>query len=138
MQNAINNVKFFAAGNAKVTVSNDKGEHYTYRIRKPDETKPHFVSLLTGRDNENSFTYMGIFNPSSLTVRTTAKSSYREDSKPVKVLQWAIRRIAEGKPVPEGYAIQHEGKCCRCGRTLTTPESIERGIGPECAGKLGF
>jgi hypothetical protein len=28
------------------------------------------------------------------------------------------------------------GRCMICGRTLTDPESIERGIGPICAGKL--
>jgi hypothetical protein len=47
------------------------------------------------------------------------------------VIRWAVKAVAKGS-LPEGYKIQHEGKCCRCGRTLTTPESIERGIGPEC------
>ena len=28
------------------------------------------------------------------------------------------------------------GRCCSCGRDLTDPESIERGIGPICAGKF--
>jgi len=26
----------------------------------------------------------------------------------------------------------HEGACGRCGRTLTVPESIASGFGPEC------
>jgi len=30
------------------------------------------------------------------------------------------------------------GSCGCCGRELTDPESIERGIGPICAGKIGF
>ena len=34
--------------------------------------------------------------------------------------------------VPDNLRVYHEGKCCRCGRTLTTPESIKKGIGPEC------
>jgi hypothetical protein len=29
------------------------------------------------------------------------------------------------------------GVCMVCGRTLTDPESVERGIGPVCAGRLG-
>jgi hypothetical protein len=29
------------------------------------------------------------------------------------------------------------GQCCRCGRTLTNEHSIEEGIGPICAGKIG-
>ena len=28
----------------------------------------------------------------------------------------------------------HEGKCLCCGRTLTDSDSIQRGIGPVCAG----
>ena len=29
--------------------------------------------------------------------------------------------------------IQHIGKCCKCGRPLTDPESIKLGVGPICA-----
>jgi hypothetical protein len=31
--------------------------------------------------------------------------------------------------------VMHVGKCCKCRRLLTTPESIQRGIGPECSGE---
>ena len=27
------------------------------------------------------------------------------------------------------------GRCARCGRRLTDPQSLERGIGPDCYGK---
>lgn len=30
------------------------------------------------------------------------------------------------------------GHCGHCGRTLTNPDSLERGIGPICAAKMGF
>jgi hypothetical protein len=33
------------------------------------------------------------------------------------------------------YDIQEESYCGKCGKTLTDPASIERGIGPECFGK---
>ena len=33
--------------------------------------------------------------------------------------------------------IDPQGKCCRCGRTLTHPGSIVLGIGPECLGDWG-
>ncbi|MGQ4872128.1 MAG: DUF6011 domain-containing protein, partial [Candidatus Thorarchaeota archaeon] len=32
--------------------------------------------------------------------------------------------------LPEKVRIWHEGKCGRCGRRLTVPESIESGYGP--------
>ncbi len=129
--NDIKDPRFFTAGNAKFTVSNPKGDHYTFRIGRREETQPLFVSLMTGPDNESSFTYMGIFSPETNEVRLTQKSKYTEDTLPVKVIRWAIKAVATQK-IPAGYSIQHAGRCCRCGRTLTTPESIEAGIGPEC------
>lgn len=43
-----------------------------------------------------------------------------------------ILAAALGKDVPE--RIQHPGTCMICGRELTDPESIDRGIGPDCYG----
>ena len=135
--NEIKTYDFFRGGNATFTVSNPTGEHYTFKIRrpkaeKPEDQPPFFVSLLAGPDNEGDYVYIGIFNPDTADVRLTRKSRMKDESIPVKVVRWALRRFQAGDSLPSGYAIQHEGKCCRCGRTLTTPESIERGIGPEC------
>ena len=130
-KNVIKSPSFFEGGKAIFTVSNPTGEHYTYRIsHKKDQ--PFFVSLLTGGDNTSDYTYMGVYHPMSKKVILTRKSHYSEETKPVRVLRWAILKVSNGERVPEGYSIQHEGKCCRCGRRLTTPESIEDGIGPEC------
>jgi hypothetical protein len=136
--NDIKNPKFFSAGRAIFTVDNGKGTHYTFRIGRREETQPFFVGLLTGPCNESNYTYMGIYNPDNHDVRLTPKSKYNNDTQPVKVIRWALKQISEGKPLPEGYSIKHEGKCCRCGRTLTDPTSIELGIGPECREKFGW
>ena len=122
---------FFEGGNAIFTVTNPMGKHYTYKIRHPDK-KPFFVSLLTGPDNCTNYTYLGMYIPQNKTVKLTEKSKFTEDSTPVKVIRWAIQMIADNKPLPKGYSILHEGRCCRCGRLLTTQESIINGIGPEC------
>lgn len=135
MRNPITDYKFFHGENAIFTVSNPQGEHYTFKITKRSKEAPFFVTLLTGPNNTQDYTYLGIYIPQHQEVRLTAKSKYREDSTPVKVVRWAIKKVHEGTPLLPGYAIQHEGKCCRCGRMLTDSESIERGIGPECAKK---
>lgn len=137
MANTIKDVRFFSGGRALFTVSNGKGEHYTFKIRQPraekdQPAKPFFVMLLTGPQNTSDYTYLGIYNSSNHNVFLTAKSKMKEDSTPVKVLRWAIRQIANGASLPAGYDIQHEGRCCHCGKVLTVPESIEKGIGPEC------
>src|ERR1019366_4832357 len=50
-----------------------------------------------------------------------------------RVLAWNYLwdRVLRGL-LPANLEVWHEGKCGRCGRKLTVPESIERGIGPEC------
>lgn len=130
---------FLTAGRAIFTVSNDKGEHYTYKVTAPadlNEMYPtYFVALLTGPNNQRDYTYLGILAGITGHVRTTAKSKFDKDSKPVKVVQWAVQKVYEGGKLPEGYAIQHEGHCGACGRPLTDPVSIETGLGPICAGR---
>jgi len=131
--NTINDIKFFQGGNALFTVGNNKGEHYTFKIRQPKgDNKPFFVSILTGPQNESDYTYLGLYNPKTKYVALTTKSKYNQESTPVRVIRWAIKMVDSNKDIPEGYTIQHEGRCCRCGRTLTTPESIQKGIGPGC------
>jgi hypothetical protein len=136
--NDIKNSKFFSQGRAVFTVDNGKGTHYTYRIGRKNDTQPLFVGLLTGPNNERDYTYMGIYNPEEQSVRLTSKSKYNDDTQPVKVIRWALKQVSEGKELPVGYSIKHEGRCCRCGRSLTDPISVELGIGPECREKVGW
>jgi hypothetical protein len=133
---------FALAGRAVFTVSNENsGERYTYRVSaKPSRMNPtentYFVSLLAGSDNESDYRYIGLLDPATLEVRTTARSQYRADSKPVQVIAWALRHVAASRALPTGYALRHAGRCARCGRLLTVPESIDSGFGPECIGRL--
>jgi hypothetical protein len=132
MINTITNPKFFFGGNATFTVHNASGDHYTFKAKKSKKANsPVFLSVLTGPNNEDSYTYAGILNQEG-SVITTAKSRIAKDAKSVKVAQWAVKQVLKGVAMPEGYGIHHEGTCCRCGRTLTTPESVANGIGPEC------
>jgi hypothetical protein len=45
--------------------------------------------------------------------------------------------VWKNQELPGGYKIHHEGRCGKCGRLLTVPESVETGIGPECAKRMG-
>lgn len=146
------NKDFFVAGRAVFTLEipssfqegKDVKPHYTFKIRKKeaDENWPEafFVSLLTGPDNTSDFTYLGMLNPKEGFVKLTKKSCAGEDSWVVKLLRRTLQRVWEGNTEAmeaAGFVLHHEGKCGRCGRSLTTPESVERGIGPECIKILG-
>lgn len=118
--------------------------HYTFRVKhKPADsqwTEAWFVELLAGPDNTDDFDYVGKLDPQTGSVRLTRKSRYSPDAMVVRVLRRVLSRLwaADLGPVREaGFAVAHAGRCGRCGRTLTEPESIATGIGPVCRDKLG-
>ena len=127
--------RFVQGGNAYFTLRSVKtGTRYTYRVAQAKDGSMFFVSLLAGPDNWENYRYMGIISRDRQ-FRTTAKSQYKADSTPVKAFAWTWERISAGRPI-DGVELWHEGKCGRCGRRLTVPESIASGFGPECAGKM--
>ena len=129
---------FITAGNATFTIENDQGKHYTFKVRTKDsdqgDGKVSFVSLLTGPDNESSYSYIGLLN--NWKLRTTKKSQLQPNSLVARIFNFTMRLANQTQDFPAGYELHHEGRCCRCGRKLTTPESVKRGIGPECATKI--
>jgi hypothetical protein len=131
--------RFIFGGKAKVTVRSKKtGTRFTFRIQAKDDGKIFFVSLLTGSNNEADYRYMGhIFNDGHHTYRHGRKSKIDESAPGAVAFRWVYAQILKGN-MPEQLEVWHEGSCGRCGRTLTVPESIATGFGPECAGKVGL
>ena len=131
---------FLLGGRAIFTVvSGRDGKHYTYKINRPKEqkdaprkTSTFFAKVLTGPDNNASYSYLGIVCPDTGFIRMTAKSKVPSTDVRFKVLAWAVKHCFEEIPLPAGYACMNAGTCGVCGRTLTTPESIDLGIGPYC------
>lgn len=144
--------EWLLAGDATFTIEvpaalvehHDYRPHYTYRVQrvpaKGDYPESIFVKLLTGPDNTSSFTYLGKLDEFTGQVRTTAKSAKLDGTTPHKLLNRILARVWGGDHdayESHGFRTHHEGRCGRCGRKLTTPESVERGIGPECWELLG-
>lgn len=129
--------RFAMAGNARLTLQSDAtGARFTYRIRKPRRAAEgdarRFVEVLTGPDNDADYTYAGMINGDRF--RTTAKSRIGSGAPSFRAMAWAWPHLAAGR-IPPALKVYHEGRCGRCARPLTDPASIERGLGPECAGK---
>ena len=125
---------YLLAGNATATFQNPiTGNRFTYKIMKgKQEGAPHFVKVLTGQDNEGDFTYLGcIFD--GVTFRVTAKSRISPDAPSARVFAWVWARVCTGADISP-VEIYHSGRCGKCGRKLTVPESILTGLGPVCAG----
>ncbi len=125
--------KFLLAGRARFTlVSKATGTRFTYQVRRKAGADVFFVSVLTGGDNENDYTYLGFIKAERPSEFVLGRARLHTGSAPsVKAFAWAWPRIAFGS-LPTTCEVHHEGRCGRCGRALTVPESIASGLGPEC------
>jgi len=131
-----NEKEFITAGNATVTFQSEvTGCHLTFKVTESPDGQLHFVKFLNGQDNENDFSYLGIIRNGKFSL--TKKSKAGQDSKVYKAFSYVWNALSAGKS-PSQVTIWHEGKCGRCGRTLTVPSSIATGIGPVCAEEMGL
>lgn len=132
--------QFLTAGKAIFTATNTKrNTRLTFKIEKPETFRGEFFAqVMKGRDNETDYSYVGMVKEGTFTLRETKGSKYRKGSAEFDGLKLVLDIVAGRRPATPLLDIQHAGKCGRCMRTLTVPESIESGIGPECAEKMGI
>lgn len=131
-----NVVAFALAGHATMTVESvATGARFTYRITAKEGRGLHFVSVLTGPDNTRNYAFIGTI-VYGLTFRHSPKSTLSAEASAVKAWSWFWSKAAiNALPGPDVVRVYHMGACGRCGRPLTTPESIRTGLGPVCAEK---
>lgn len=124
---------FITAGNAYLTLRSARtGTRYTYRVSKHKSVAGlFFVSTLYGSDNTGDYAYLGIIRDNQFSL--TSKSRFDMDSPQFKAFSWAWQQLWRNDTLPDVLELWHEGRCGKCGRLLTVPESIANGIGPECA-----
>lgn len=137
--------RFMFAGNAMFTLESTRtGKWFTYVIVRREfknEQSPenpnvkYFVSVLTGPDNTHSYTYMATIKPTELYMYCTAKSKIKEEATSFKALNFYLSQLKKNQLHPE-INFYHKGVCGRCGRTLTTPDSVSNGLGPVCRGYM--
>lgn len=149
-----------AVGNGTFTITHPERGHYTVKLWTALNgalAGKRLLGLLTGPDNERDFTATAFWDDEKRVVNVwkrfrSISSSMQVDgynwqpswsSSEQKLAIWADLAIRGASPEKhgywwsEGYRMLADGRCCRCNRKLTHPESIEFGIGPECAKKIG-
>lgn len=127
--------------NGKFTVTYDGGEHRTFRIKEEKWCEgKRVLSMLKGADNSRdyqgfAFVYDNYKDPCDVSsCRIVVWRKYLSS-------QWAklagqIEYYGITGTLPEGWvSVNCSQKCIKCGRTLTTPESIQAGVGPVCGGR---
>jgi hypothetical protein len=90
--------------------------------------------LLNGPDNTNSFVYIGIIKNGNQFL-WTAKSRVGKDAPSIIGFTYVLNALVDNNM--RGFEVWHEGRCGRCGKPLTVPESIASGFGPDCIQKVG-
>lgn len=130
--------------NGKYTIKNrTEGTHRTLDISTqaadakfaPGE---RVVALLTGPDNTADYTGFGFVNDQGIQVWKKKRSTNGSKSEwewYAEIL-WSLALDGGFSPYADRYELLVEGRCLKCNRTLTTPESIVSGIGPVCAEKV--
>ena len=128
-------LRFALAGNATFTIASLKtGTRFTYKMRQSEDGMVWFVKVLTGADNESDYTFLGTIGRFTRSFCKSPKSPIAEIAPSVLAFVWFWSKITAGH-LPVTLEFFHEGRCGRCGRKLTVPESIMTGLGPECASR---
>jgi hypothetical protein len=144
---------FILGGNATFSLKSTRsGRHYTYKVQSTKKDKSRnwsrensdrsrfFVSVMIGPDE---FVYIGLLDKFDGSNRysfySTQKSRHMKGSPVFDGFAWAWEQLDVLNHWPANtIEFWHEGSCCICGRPLTDPESVERGMGPDCAAKEGM
>lgn len=114
------------------TVEDAQG-HITFRVERQGKDAAFapgevIISRLVGPNNTKDYKGVAFAKPDGKVI---VWAKHRGDTRLVEALE-----VLAGDPKAAGKAYaKASGNCYRCNHPLTTPESIEAGIGPVCAEK---
>lgn len=115
------------------TVEDDDG-HVTLKVARQDDDADFapgeiIIERLVGRDNENDYQGFGFIKAGRLIVW----KKHRNDDGPDRRYVAAARVL-----LADPQSVLTALNCPRCNAVLSSPDSIEAGIGPECQRKWGW
>ena len=118
-------VRYIMAGYAIVTVvSNKTNVHFTYKILLRNRRYLIYVRTKHGY----KFIMFLLYNGRKIQY---AKNGIGKNHILVKAFRWTWGHLSHNS-LPKTLSVYRYNLCCRCGKRLTTPESIKKGIGPIC------
>lgn len=122
---------YVLGGKAIFTLYSEKTKlRYTFRIVAPKDKEWYRIERLFGDDNTKDYRTIGVFRLHDLLY--TKFNHYGPAESQIK---YFLNVLWGPLSWPETMYFYPSGRCARCGRLLTTPDSIETGFGPKCRGR---
>lgn len=129
-----------AVENGTYTIVLPDDDYFTLRVADANwgdfPAGTQSIAFLSGPENETDFTGCA-FRYANGTVRMWKRFNGGELEHKVRLALHALASIDEQREAGEAYALR-SGRCSKCGRKLTVPASLHRGMGPDCAMKFGL
>lgn len=135
--------EFMLAGKSEFILHSTKtNEDFKFKLDKKDSKYNagefiYFVSLKVGRIDQ----YAGVMwfnsNTSEFNFKEKVDGPVKASSVEIRSLLFVLNKLYKEDTV-QYLEVYHVGKCGRCGKKLTTPESILTGLGPSCSKNLGI
>lgn len=120
-------LKFILGGKSTFTFLNPKTENrFTFKVKKHKTDDVYFISVLIGPD---TYTFIGTIIDKK--YHHSRKSKISNGAQSVRVFEYILNKLIINN-LPDFIEIWHSGACGRCGKPLTDPISIEKGLGPYC------
>ena len=123
---------FISAGNALFELNGN-----VYKITKHKNfeigNRTWHVLINVQRDGCSAFGYLGRIKNREFSH--SMYSIFGPETDCFNVFDHFFLQVVRGKALPASMAFRHMGRCGRCGRKLKDPDSVDRGLGPECAKK---
>lgn len=133
-----NMINYVTGGHAVFTLQSTKlDKRYTYKINADSKCENRFyANVLYGPDNGTDYRFLGFFYRDNFTLKASKYTNFEHNiintDNRFRMLEVFLQILCTEDELPETCIFYPSGRCARCGRLLTTPESIESGFGPEC------
>lgn len=135
-------LRFMLAGMSEfILISGKTGTRFIYKLDKRESTKykngeKQYIYWLNTGEKNGTMTYAGVLffdsNDSQFKFGKGARGNLTIGDIRVKSLLYVLNAFHKGK-TNINVTVMHTGKCGKCGKRLTDPESIALGLGPKCA-----
>lgn len=111
----------------------DAGHGVRVRVRHPF----WFVSLVNGAIGDVKPKYLGVIDDKGFRTTKGTRRNKNASAENINLFGDTLAWLNAGTPHEHRVRVWHTGRCGRCAKELSVPESIATGLGPVCAKAMG-